>query len=428
MDGEFVVNDALGLAQYITQHLDENRSVAYLSSINALTLEDWNFAKTLVKTKDKSQRRCKEASIRDIVFVFRNEDTETKYLVANLGLCAGFQTEFLALANYTASSIEAAKSIASQITAPHPYSLYSPEGAGEREHSSAGVSTESFPYLNGESSEKKGEYRSFQTQEKRQWPRDNVNRGYVRGNNKNNNNQKSSSILPNRSRSSGLQGTGTSRDGQQRHQSKFICLGIRSGSDETVQTLTKELEEKWKGQTSLTVEAVSKTEYSSTFRVQMQLPAMLYNKLENSNMWPARMSAFRWKGNPRTPLKPLEERSYTKKIYIGNLHKNVTTEKVIENVKQIYQNEIMNKTIHTVDAIINYRALERANQIVSMDQSRELRQSMCVILTSHPGMSLMNVPLKLDHYPQHLRRSVRPWRGASPRQEETIAPAMDLEW
>ena len=102
---EFVVNDALGLAQYITQHLDENRSVAYLSSINALSLEDGNSAKSLVKTKDRSQRRCKEASIRDIVCLFCNEDTEIKYLVANFGLCAGFQTEFLALANYTASII-----------------------------------------------------------------------------------------------------------------------------------------------------------------------------------------------------------------------------------------------------------------------------------------------------------------------------------
>ena len=44
-------------------------------------------------------------------------------------------------------------------------------------------------------------------------------------------------------------------------------------------------------------------------------------------------------GNPRTPLKPLLERSYTKKIYVGNLREDITTEEVIENVKRIYQEE-----------------------------------------------------------------------------------------
>ena len=47
-------------------------------------------------------------------------------------------------------------------------------------------------------------------------------------------------------------------------------------------------------------------------------------------------SAFRWRGNPRTPLKPLLERSYTKKIYVGNLREDITTEGVIENWKRIY--------------------------------------------------------------------------------------------
>lgn len=431
-EGDFVVNDALGLAQFITQHMNEARAVAYLASIDALTLEHWRFAKSLVSQADKTKRHSKENSIKDIVVVFQNNDIETKYLVGNLSLCAGFQSEFLKLANYTASSVEAAKAISLRITAPTPpsYSLPSPEVQGEStpassnsEQSSSAFSSHSYPSLNGESSEKNAFSAQLQAQEKGKWPRTN-SRGYVR---RENSIPQGNSILP-KSRKTDLQGTGTSKDGLRKHQSKFICLGVRSGCDETVETLSKELEDKWKGHTSLVVEAVSKTEHSSTFRVQMNLPASLYNQLENPNMWPARMSAFRWRGNPRQKLRPLEERPYTKKIYVGNLHKDLNVEKVNENMKRIYQEEINSGLIDKIETIINHRALERANQIVSRDQSKELRQSVCVVLTSHPGKSLMNVSLKLDHFPHYVRRWVRPWRGPAPRQEQIVEPVVNLEW
>ena len=106
---EYVVNDALAVTQYLTQHLNESRAIAYLASIAGLTLDDWKDAKTLLDTVEKTRRHTKEANIKDIVTVFFNTCVETQFVLKNLSLIPNWGLEFIELANYTASAVEVAK-------------------------------------------------------------------------------------------------------------------------------------------------------------------------------------------------------------------------------------------------------------------------------------------------------------------------------
>ena len=85
-----VVNDALGLTQFITKHLSATQAVTYLLSIESLGIEDWIAAKNHLPTVDKTNRRTKEVNIRDIVHVFQGESVENNFLVKNLALCPGW--------------------------------------------------------------------------------------------------------------------------------------------------------------------------------------------------------------------------------------------------------------------------------------------------------------------------------------------------
>ena len=64
------------------------------------------------------------------------------------------------------------------------------------------------------------------------------------GNQKSRNNQKQTKIDNKQQGNPWLQGTATANDGNKKHQLKFICLGVRSGSDETPASLKAELDQK----------------------------------------------------------------------------------------------------------------------------------------------------------------------------------------
>ena len=90
-----IVNDALGISQFICKHLSESQAVSYLLTIPELTLEHWIEAKTHLPTVNKTNRRTREGNISDIVEVFLNDVVEIRFLIANLTLCPGWNPEFL---------------------------------------------------------------------------------------------------------------------------------------------------------------------------------------------------------------------------------------------------------------------------------------------------------------------------------------------
>ena len=111
-----VVNDPLGLAQFVTQHRGEN-AISYLLAIEGISIDEWKAAKALLADVVQSNRHTKEGYIKDVVNCFINNDIETRYLVANLALCPGFQREALELATYSAGTLHAVKYIAKNIVA-----------------------------------------------------------------------------------------------------------------------------------------------------------------------------------------------------------------------------------------------------------------------------------------------------------------------
>ena len=222
-----------------------------------------------------------------------------------------------------------------------------------------------------------------------------------------------------------IHGTSSSVNNNISHQLKFICLGVRTGADETEESLKKEIEQ-WKYPKDLKVEAVRKSDFSATFRVQYNSPASLYTKWQDPTVWPARMSATEWRGNPKAQLKPLPERQYTKRIYIGNLSETATTEELTANMQYIYREEIRNNIIQSVETHLNYAGMERATKMKAQNPAYEMTKSACVILTSFPGQPLTEVGLKLDEYDEKIQRTVRRWNGPTPRQKSK--PTNQLKW
>ena len=61
-----VINDCLGISQFITQHLGEE-ATAYLLAIQDITSKDWKVAKALLLGSIQTNRLTKEGHIKDIV-------------------------------------------------------------------------------------------------------------------------------------------------------------------------------------------------------------------------------------------------------------------------------------------------------------------------------------------------------------------------
>ena len=110
-----VVNDALGLTQYLTKHLEEPQAVSYLQAIQGLDIEAWRSAKELLPGVDKTNRQLKEGHIKDIVNVFCNREVTTTYLVRDLSLCPGFDRQNLHLATYIAAAAQGVRSHSSRM-------------------------------------------------------------------------------------------------------------------------------------------------------------------------------------------------------------------------------------------------------------------------------------------------------------------------
>ena len=326
---EYVVNDALAVTQYLTQHLNESRAIAYLASIAGLTLDDWKDAKTLLDTVEKTRRHTKEANIKDIVTVFFNTCVETQFVLKNLSLAPGWGLEFIALANYTASAVEVAKQISSRITSSSPVCINEQQQNQEQFPTLATAYTTQLSTNRDEGKISSNVYSPQQPPApSSDWKKGTKNK-YVRA--------QTSSVNSSdkQNKSLWLQGTGTANNGEKKHQLRFLCLGVRSGSDETAESLQAELEEKWKGHGGIKVEAVSATYHSALFRVQMNLTPTMYDKWDNPSMWPTRMSAALWRGNPRSTLQPPLQRIHYKRIYVGNLQKDLSIEKIKSNMESI---------------------------------------------------------------------------------------------
>ena len=421
---EYVVNDALALTQYLTQHLSEEQATAYLASISGISLESWKEAKCYLPTVDKTKRQTKEANIKDIVYVFVNTEITTNFALKTLSLIPGFQAEFIEFTTYIADSIRTVKAAVSSrlTTLPSFKANSSPNDVQQyrapQEENFPPMQTPAPPhaplttYANSSASIN-FQQRSAAAPPNGQWQKVNNKRQQ-----------------PLKKDNTWLQGTGSAQDAQIAHQLKFLCLGVRSGPNETVDTLKIELKQKWKIP-DLKVEAVSKSGHSTMFRIQMNIQASKYEKWKDSSMWPARMEASLWRGNPRSILKPLNERIYSKKIYIGNLSKDITTEQVKNNLKTIYEAELQETgPIADIEVYLNQRGWERSNTAASKDPNKELRQSMCIVLISKTGRSLSQVDLKTDHYPHYLQRTVRYWKGPIPYPEghSKIMPKVSLTW
>ena len=437
-----VVNDALGLTQYICQHLNENQAVVYLQAINGLSKEDWKRkeAKNYIDIVDKTARYTKEGNIRDIVQVFINNHIETRFLVANLALCPGFQKPCLELFSYTASSIKALQTSCIDLLSrtnisQQPLHLSSSRSTG---HNSLQVQTQETYQL--PAAQLAGATHSTQvpTYRERNFPalptgniqtedifRDNAlltSSGHQKTGPRTKPVDKKKTV---RTWTDGVSVPKVTKDLNKAPQLKFVCIAVKSGHDETAESLKAEIEE-WKHCQELKVEPVSQSTHSTMFRVQYSIPAQLSDCWKEPTTWPARMSATQWRGNPKTPLAPLLERQYTKKIYIGNLSENTTAEMITSNVQKIYQEEIQSKKIKSVNTIMNTEGLERAKRMRAQNPGHGIHNSACVILTSYPGVPLRDITLKLNHYPHDVRKTVRHWRGKEP--QEKGEPPVTLTW
>ena len=135
-------------------------------------------------------------------------------------------------------------------------------------------------------------------------------------------------------------------------------------------------------------------------------------------------------GNPKSPLKSIETRAYRKKIYIGNVSPSITEEQIQQNLTNIYKEEIAAKVIEKVEVFLNQDAWKRQQTLLYDNPGHVIKKSVCVVLHSYPGKSLLDVSLKKTSYPVSMRPAIRPWNGAVPwpeghEQQDSIIP---LDW
>ena len=391
-----IVNNALGLAQYIAASLNETQSVSYLLAVEGLTIDDWAECKQYLADINTTNRKTKERIIEDVVVCLKNGgDEDTKFLVDDLSLLPGLSKTALELITYSQACMHGVTTVlkTSRLNKQRekssiPVSPVIEEGSQANEksiptHFGATLAPSSGAWSSLNPEIKKPPPENAGRQKQRSWYQ-----GSSQGINQN------------------LQVPLTS-----------ICLAVKSGCDETEDSLKTELQ-RWNYR-DLTVELVTSGAQHTLFRVKFQLPLTMKDTWKANNAWPSRMLASLWRGNPSSVLNQPEQRKFRKAIYIGNLSPSTTLQKVTENVKQIYANEISANTIETVETLLNNKGTEYT-----------MNRSVCVILTSHLGKSLHDLPLKLDHYPHSLRRSVRVWRGRPPWPDnhQSVKPKIDLTW
>ena len=398
-----VVNDALGLAQYITQHLDQEEATLYLVAIEGLSVADWKKAKENLPEVVSSNRQTKEATIKDIVSVFSSKSVTTRYLIANLGLLPGLQPAALALASYTASTLRAVKCVAEGIS---DHSKKQRDVDSTRVHLSE--TTSSSFQQRGESP--KAQLDSYSSALRRQLP--------------SKQDKRNKSV-----RSVWTVGSHCALGDTQTPQLKYICLALKSGPEETVETLTTVFKQ-WQDLRDVKIEAFSKTHHNTLFRVQLTTPAAILQKWTTPSTWPSRISVKQWIGNPKLKLTPIQSRTYKKKIYVGNLSPGTNMTQIQTNMKKVYHDEIQSGTIANIEAYLNEPAWARQQQLTAQNVNHVARKSCCVVMTSHPGKSLSEVDLKLETYDLGMRRSIRYWNGPIPwpKDHEARKFILNLQW
>ena len=419
-----VVNNALGLAQYITASLSEVQAVSYLLAVEKLTIDDWAACKTFLPNVNVTNRRSKEKTIEDIVYVLKNEDIETTFLVRDLSILPGLCSNALELITFQAGSMYAVSTFlknsrsieAERIQPPAASHFNVAQGQplqvdnSQQLRTYAATTASSLPITSDNSlSSSSGSLL--------------IKKGSL---NKPRNQRK---VPPAKTRE-WVYGTSTSTSSDKSHPLKFVCLGIRSGSDESIDSLTAEIQS-WNCVRDLRVEQVRKSYHSSTFRVQYNIADSLSEKWKDPSSWPSRILASEWRGNPRTPLKALKDRTYTKKIYVGSLPESASKELITKNMERIYQEELKDHethkaTVQKIEVFWNEDGLKREKEKKSKDPSYQIMKSVCVVLTSRLGQPLTDITLKLDSYCQEIRRTVRHWRGPTPGQ--TKQPSINLTW
>ena len=423
-----VVNNALGLAQYICCGRSEDFAVAYLQSIERLSHVDWKEAKSLLVAADQTNRRTKEATIADIVYTLKNEPVTTDYLVKDLSLCPGLSKEALELVDFSVATLFSVRQDITRISSrsrdisqhhsTHSTSINQQAAAGvfaapnNTTTSAQEINTTDFPYLPQSTSN------SPLPPSSGSW-----------SSNKSNNVYKAQKQQQNKkNKPQAVHGTGIPVNSNISHAYKPVCLGLRSGSDETTESLTNEFKQ-WTHIKDLVVEPVRQSSHSTMFRVQYKTPVSLELQWKNPAVWPSRITASQWRGNPKLPLKPLAERIHTKRIYIGNLSSTVTLTTVKENMMKIYQKEIEDNVIQDIQVFWNQAAQDREEKMKSQNPSHVIMQSACIVLISQKGTSLAEVSLKNnsnEHYQETIRRTVRTWNGAIPRPK--TSPKVNLMW
>lgn len=81
----------------------------------------------------------------------------------------------------------------------------------------------------------------------------------------------------------------------------------------------------------------------------------------------------------------MDDRIYQKKIYIGNLSATITSEELADNLKKVYQKELSNDgPVAEIQGYHNTAAYDRQTKLQRSDMTREIRKSVCAVLTSHP--------------------------------------------
>ena len=157
------------------------------------------------------------------------------------------------------------------------------------------------------------------------------------------------------------------------------------------------------------IDAYSKNNYNTLFRVQFDMPMPLIPKLFEENSWPNRMHIRPWRGNPRTVLKALEDKQEEKRLYVGNLGQAIDMETVASNMKVIYEEEIKNGTIESITAHLNIVAWKRQKELKEQNVHHQLRKSACVVLKAKKEKSLEDIATKFEQ-----GIVVRPWNGPIP--------------
>ena len=399
-----VVNDALAISQHVVQHLGQS-AIQYLLAIEQLTIEHWRNAYYLIDAGTQN-RTTKEAFIKDIVTYFVNTDTDISYCIKTLSLLPGFQPEALQLYSYTASSLYAVQQATSQAAAVQRKNGAHADLATFRV---ASTTTTSPTSVNHEGESPNTQPQSYST----------IASGAQHINKRKPNKQQSNPWT---------YGKDYSRTNSQAQQLQYMCLAFRSGPEESVESLSTEIE-RWKELTNLQIDAVSKSQFSTMFRVQFRTPVLLAEKWTSASTWQPRISVRPWKGDPRKKLAQIETREYQKKIYVGNLTATISLDQVLSNMKKIYREELEDGTISKIEVFENEEATKRQLQYQHRNSDHIIRKSVCVLLTSKPGGFSEKVGLKQERYPAHMQRAVRPWNGRVPwPKDNNNQKVLALNW